>query len=151
MTALIPCNRRHSALTTGFEDFYNMLDGFFTGGPRLSRNLDRDTFKLDVEETPEAFKIQAELPGVKKDEIGLELNDGVLTISVKKEENVEEEKKNFLHRERRSTSMFRKIRLTEARADGVKARLEDGVLCVTLEKEKKINKMIPIEIECLER
>ena len=147
MAGLIPFNRRYTALPTGFEDFYNMLDDFFADGPGLRRSLGRDTFKLDVEDTPEAFRIQAELPGVKKDEIGLELNDGFLTISVKKEENVEEEKKNFLHRERRLTSMSRKIHLVEARADGIKAKLEDGILSITLEKARKVDKVIPIEIE----
>ena len=147
MAGLIPFNKRYATLPTGFEDFYNVLDDFFTDGPGVRRNLDRDTFKLDVEDTPEAFKIYAEMPGVKKDEIGLELNDGILTISVKKEEKSEEEKKNYLHRERRSISMSRKIHLTEARADGIKAKLEDGVLCIVLEKERKTNKTIPIEIE----
>jgi len=100
-----------------------------------------------VEDTPEVYKIHAEMPGVKKDEIGLELNDGILTISIKKEERVKEEKKNYLHRERRLTSMSRKIHLGEARADNIKARLEDGVLSIVLEKERKTNKTIPIEIE----
>ena len=147
MTGLIPFNRKYATLPTGFDDFYNMLDYFFTDGIGVRKKLSRETFKLDVEETPEAFKIQAELPGVKKEELGLEFNDGVLTISVKKEENVEETKKNYLHRERRLTSMSRKIHLTEARADGIKAKLEDGVLSIELEKERKINKTIPIEIE----
>ena len=147
MTGLVPFNRRYAALPTGFEDFYNMLDNFFSEGSGLRRNLGRDTFKLDVEETPETFTIQAELPGVKKDEIALEFNDEVLTVSVRKEENVEEEKKNYLHRERRLTSMSRKIHLAEARTDGAKARLEGGVLSIVLEKERKTNKAIPIEIE----
>ena len=134
-------------MPTGFEDFYNVLDDFFTDSSGVRRNLDRDTFKLDVEDTPEAYKILAEMPGAKKDEIGLELNDGVLTISIKKEERVKEEKKNYLHRERRLTSMSRKIHLGEARADNIKARLEDGVLSIVLEKERKTNKTIPIEIE----
>jgi len=147
MAGLIPFNTRYMTLPAGFGEFYNMLDGFFIDGPGSRRGLGGDTFKLDVEETPEAFKIQAELPGVKKDEIGLELNDGVLTISVKREENVEEEKKNYLHRERRLTSMARKIHLTEANADSIKARLGDGVLNITLEKERRTNKAIPIEVE----
>jgi len=147
VTGLIPFNRRYAAFPTGFEDFYNVLDDFFTDGSGVRRNLDRDTFKLDVEDTLEAYKIHAEIPGVKKDEISLELNDGVLTISVKKEEHVKEEKKNYLHRERRLTSMSRKIHLGEARADGIKARLEDGVLSIAVEKERKTNKAISIEIE----
>jgi HSP20 family protein len=146
MTGLIPFNRRYSALPTGFEDFYNVLDDFFSDGTGTRRNISRDTFKLDVEETPESFLIQAELPGAKRDEIGLELNDGVLTISVKKEENIEEEKKNYLHRERRLTSMSRKIHLPEVRADGIKAKLEEGVLNIVLEKESKTKKAISIEV-----
>ena len=147
MAGLIPFNRRYAALPTGFEDFYNVLDDFFTEGPGLRRNLSRDTFKLDVEDTPDAFKIHAELPGVKKDEIGLELNDGVLTISVNKEETVEEEKKNYLHRERYTTSMSRKIHLAEARADGIKAKLEKGVLTVTVPKQENASKAREIVIE----
>jgi HSP20 family protein len=148
MTGLIPFNRKYGAtLPVGFEDFYNVLDDFFSDGAGVRRNLARDTFKLDVEETPEAFKIQAELPGVKKEEIGLELNEGILTIAVKKEENSEEEKKNYIHRERRVTSMARHIRLSETSTDGIKARLEDGILTVVVEKEKKTNKAVSINIE----
>ena len=146
MSGLIPFNRKY-ALPTGFEDFYNVLDDFFTDGSGLKRNLERDTFKLDVEETEDAFTIHAELPGVKKEEIGLELNDGILTISVKKEENTDEKAKNYIHREMRMASMARKIHLPDARADGIKARLENGILSVALEKERKTNKTIPIEIE----
>jgi HSP20 family protein len=146
MTGLIPFNRR-TALNTGFEDFYNVLDDFFSDGSGFRRSLSRDTFKLDVEETPDAFKIQAELPGVKKEEIGLEINEGILTISVKKEESAEEEKRNYIHRERRLTSMSRKIHLGDAKPDGIKARLEDGILNITLEKERKTNRVIPIEID----
>ncbi|MDR2529397.1 MAG: Hsp20/alpha crystallin family protein [Synergistaceae bacterium] len=146
MAGLIPFNRR-TALPMGFEDFYNVLDDFFTDGPGLRRNLTRDSFKLDVEESADAFTIHAELPGVKKEEIGLELNDNMLTISVKKEENADEEKKNYIHRERRITSMVRKIHLGDTRSDGIKARLEDGILTISIEKERKENRSIPINID----
>jgi HSP20 family protein len=148
MAGLIPFNRKYTAvLPTGFEDIYNMLDDFFSDGTGLRRNLAKDTFKIDVEETSEEFRIQAELPGVRKEEVGLELNDGKLTISVKKEENVEEEKKNYIHKERRSSSMVRNIYLGDAKAEGIKAKLEDGILTITVEKERKVNKAVPIEIQ----
>jgi HSP20 family protein len=148
MAGLIPFNRKYAAmLPTGFEEFYNVLDDFFSEGPGPKRNLARDTFKLDVEETPEEFKIQAELPGIKKEEIDLALSDGKLTISVKKEENVEEEKKNYIHRERRVSSMARNIYLGDAKAEGIKAKLEDGILTIVVEKERKADKTVSIEIE----
>jgi HSP20 family protein len=148
MAALIPFNRKYVAtLPTGFENFYNMLDDFFSDGSGVGRNLAKDTFKLDVEETEGAFKIQAELPGIKKEEIGLELEEGKLTISVKKEENVEEDKKNYIHRERRLSSMARSVYLGDAKAEGIKATLEDGILSIVIEKEQKVAKAIPIEIK----
>jgi HSP20 family protein len=148
MSGLIPVNRKYTAvLPTGFEDFYTVLDDFFSGGTEFRRNLARDTFKVDVEETPEAFKIQAELPGVKKEEIGLELSEGRLTISVKKEENVEEEKKNYIHRERRSNSMARGIHLGDVSPEGINASLEDGILTIRVEKVQKTNKAVSIEIK----
>ena len=149
MAGLIPFNRKYSAvLPTGFEDVYNMLDDFFSDGAGLKRNLARDTFKIDVEETPEAFKIQAELPGVKKEEIDLSLNDGKLSIAVKREENTEEEKKNYIHKERRATSMVRNIYLGDAKTEGIKAKLEEGILTITVEKERKVDKVFSIEIQC---
>jgi HSP20 family protein len=148
MAALIPFNRKYTAaLPVGFEDFYNVLDDFFSEGSGIRRNLARDTFKIDVEETPEDFRSQAELPGVKKVEINLELHEGKLTISVKKEENVEEEKKNYLHRERRLTSMARNVYLGDARAEGIKAKLEEGILTVIVTKEQKANKTVSIAID----
>jgi len=55
----------------GFEDFYNMLDDFFSGSLLQSRSLGRDTFKIDIEETEKEYLVVAEIPGVKKDEINL--------------------------------------------------------------------------------
>jgi HSP20 family protein len=148
MAGLIPFNRKYVAtLPTGFENFYNVLDDFFSDGSGLGRNLAKDTFKLDVEETEDAFKIQAELPGVKKEEVGLELDDGKLTISVRKEESAKEDKKNYIHRERRSTSMAKSVYLGDVRAEGIKAKLEDGILSIVVEKERKVNKTISIEID----
>ena len=147
MAGLIPFNRKYSAvLPAGFEDFYNVLDDFFSDGAGIRRNLAKDTFKIDVEEGSEEFRIQAELPGVKKEEIGLELNEGKLTISVKKEENSGEEKKNYIHRERRLNSMARGVYLGDVRAEGIKASLEDGILTISVEKEQKTNRAVPIEI-----
>jgi HSP20 family protein len=148
MSTLIPFNRKYTtALPVGFESFYNMLDDFFADGPSARRSLTRDTFKIDVEETPENFKIQAELPGIKKEEIRLDLEEGKLTITVKREENAEEEKRNYIHRERRLTSMERGIYLPNSTAEGIKAKLEDGILTILVAKEQQKNKTYSIAID----
>jgi HSP20 family protein len=148
MAGLIPFNRRSSAsLPLGYEGLYNMLDDFFSDSFLPHRNLARDTFKIDVEETPKDFLIHAELPGVKKDEISLDLNDGRLTVSVKKDETAEDDGKTYIHRERRLSSVSRSIYLNDANPDGIKAKLENGILTVTVAKAEPKSSSVQINID----
>jgi len=145
MTRLVPFNRRGTLMNTGFEDFYNVLDDFFTGTPR--RSLAADTFKIDLQEDEANYFIEADLPGVNKDEINIGMDDGKLQISVMREEKIEDEKKNYLHRERRLTSMQRTIYLADADPANIKAKLDNGVLCMTIPKKGIEDKSVKIEIE----
>jgi len=147
MSGLVPFNKRRDLLNTNFGDFSNMVDDFFSEGFPFGRNLEKDTFKLDVQEKENEYLVEAELPGVKKEEINLELNQGRLTITVKKEEKVEEEKKNYIHRERRSSSMSRSVYLSDTKTEGVKAALNEGVLTITVPKEPKQNMSNKINID----
>jgi len=143
MAGLVPFNRRNNSLANnGFEDFYYLLDDFFT-----PRSMERSTFKIDVQEEEKQYVIEAELPGIKKEEVGLDLNDGRLTISVNQEEHTEDKQKNFLHRERRASSMSRAIYLADADIEGIKAKLDNGVLTVTVQKQDKTVTSKKIEIE----
>lgn len=138
MAGLVPFNRNKLWLRpSGFEEFYNMLDDFFNDTRIMPRSLAADTFKIDVQDTEKEYIIDAELPGASKEEVSLEFNEGRLTISVNREENVEEEKKNYIHKERRVSSMQRSMYLADADADGIKARLEDGMLHVNVPKLAK--------------
>ena len=150
MAGLIPLNRRNNGLAraganTGFEDFYNMLDDFFSDGLLQGRSLLRDTFKIDIEETEQEYRVEAELPGVKKEEIDLNVDDESLCITVNRVE--EGGGKNYIHRERRFTSMSRRVRLAGAKLDAIKAKLEGGVLTVTIPKETKAEASRKIDIE----
>ncbi len=150
MAGLIPFNRRHNSLAstgTGFDDFYNMLDDFFSDNWLSSRSLSRDTFKIDIEETDAGYRLEAELPGVQKDEIDLGFEDDSLCISVNRTEENNRDGKNYIHRERRATSMSRRIRLANAKLGDIKAKLENGILLVEIPKEEKANAMRKIEIE----
>lgn len=148
MAGLVPFNRRRSDLaSTGYNDFYNMLDDFFSEGWPLRRSLVSDTFKVDVEEDENSYTVTAELPGVKKEEVHVYMDDGKLGISVEREENVEEQNKNFIHRERRFSSMARNIYLVDADSSGISAKLTDGVLKITVQKAQKRDTSVNIEIE----
>jgi len=151
MAGLVPFNRKNTNLArtggTGFEDFYNMLDDFFSDGLIPSRNLLKDTFKLDIVEKDEEYLVEAEMPGVKKEEIDLNIDDENLCISVNRIEESNNDGKNFIHRERRSSSMSRRVRLAGAKLDAITAKLDGGVLIVTIPKDIKANTSRKIDIE----
>lgn len=148
MAGLIPFNRKkNDVLSTDLDDFHSVLDDFFSDAWPMRRNLQSDTFKVDVQEEDKEYIVHAEVPGVKKDEIRLSLNEGRLGISIMREEEKEEKKKNFIHRERRMSSMERNIFLKEADNEGIKAKLEEGVLKIVIPKRKTVDQSKRIEIE----
>ena len=146
MAGLVPFNRKNKLIGPSFEDFYGMLDDFFSDDIVPRRSLIRDTFKLDVEEKDKEYVIEAELPGVKKEEVSLEINEGHLKISIKREEIIDEEKRNFVHKERRYSSMTRSIYLKDAKSEDIKAILDNGVLNITVPK-KESDKVMTNKIE----
>jgi HSP20 family protein len=148
MAGLVPFNKRRSdILSTDFDDFTNMLDDFFAEGWPFRRSLAADTFKIDVQDNKTDYLIEAELPGTQKKDINISLNDGRLNISVNKNETVEESDKNYIHRERRYSSMSRSILLADADGAGIKAKLDNGMLSVTVPKKFKADHSVVIDIE----
>lgn len=148
MARLIPYNRRKDELVnTGFDDFYNMLDDFFNDGWGTRRSLAHDTFKVDVKEDKTSYSVDAELPGVNKDEVNVSLDDGRLQITVTREEKVEGDKKNYIHRERRCCSMQRSMYLPDADGTQVKAKLENGELKIHIPKKEKVDTTVKIDVE----
>ena len=148
MAGLVPFNKNGSFLRPGgMRGFYNMLDDFFADTWLPERNLVFDTFKIDVKEDEKAYYIDAEMPGVKKEEITLALNDGRLSISVAREENVEDKNENYVHRERRYGSVERSVYLADANSEGIDARLEDGLLKLIVQKQNKDNSSKKIVIK----
>lgn len=92
--------------------------------------------------------MEAELPELTKKDVNLSIDDGRLCISVNKEEVKEEkEGKNYIHRERRYSSMQRNVFLAEADDEGIKAQLNNGVLHITVPKKVEQDKSKAIEIE----
>lgn len=133
MARLMPFNKGNSlSRSFGFKKFYNNLDNFFKGSIPAIINLTNDEFKLDIEDRECEYIIQAELPGIKKEEINLELNNGWLIISVDRKE----EEKNYIHQERDS-SMIRSLYLGEVNEKEIDAKLEEGILYISASKKRK--------------
>ncbi|KAJ0780379.1 putative small heat shock protein HSP20 [Helianthus annuus] len=94
--------------------------------------------QIDWKETPEAHVFKADLPGLKKEEVKVELEENrILQISGERSRE-KEEKNDKWHRVERSSGKFvRRFRLPEnAKVDEVKAQMENGVLTVTVPKKE---------------
>ncbi|GMN23945.1 hypothetical protein TIFTF001_000341 [Ficus carica] len=94
--------------------------------------------RVDWKETPEAHVFRADVPGLKKEEVKVEVEDGMV-LQISGERNVEKEDKNDMwHRVERSSSKFlRRFRLPEnAKMEQIRAAMENGVLTVTVPKEE---------------
>ncbi|CAI9762990.1 unnamed protein product [Fraxinus pennsylvanica] len=94
--------------------------------------------RIDWKETPESHVFKADLPGLKKEEVKVEVEEGNI-LQISGERNREKEEKNDTwHRMERSSGRFlRRFRLPEnAKMEQVKASMENGVLTVTIPKEE---------------
>ena len=88
---------------------------------------------IDVERGKSDLTVRADIPGVKPDEVRIEVQDGVLTISGEHEERREQKEKSYLRRERRYGSFMRSIALPEGvDPSTIKAMTKDGVIEVTV-------------------
>lgn len=90
---------------------------------------------LDISETGSALEAKLDLPGVKPEEIEIQLNGNVLTVSGERKEEQEEKGKTFHRVERRAGSFSRTVTLPcQVEEDEVAAEYHDGVLTITLPK-----------------
>ncbi|XP_061343537.1 17.5 kDa class I heat shock protein-like isoform X1 [Gastrolobium bilobum] len=94
--------------------------------------------RIDWRETPEAHEFKADLPGLKKEEVKVEIEeDRVLQISGQRTKEKEDKNETWHRVERNSGSFLRRFRLPEnAKVDKVKASMENGVLTVIVPKEE---------------
>ena len=128
--------------TSGYRDVFDLFDDFFT-----ERDYGYRKFKVDVRDSGKEYIIDADMPGVKKDEISIHFEDERLVIAVNREEQEEKEEDDYIHRERSIASFERSIYLKDVDPNKFKAKLTDGVLTINAPKlEEKINKYL-IDIE----
>ena len=102
----------------------------------------RNPYGKDIEnhkETEKGYEVDMDLPGFKKDEIQMELNDGVLTISAAKGLNKDEEDKkgNYIRKERYAGSMSRSFYVGKhVTVEDVHPKYENGILSFSVPKEE---------------
>ncbi|KAL2248869.1 17.3 kDa class I heat shock protein [Sesamum indicum] len=139
-------NRRINVLDPFSLDIWDPFEGFplsttlsnAPGSAGSEASALAAAARIDWKETPEAHVFKADVPGLKKEEVRVEVEDGrILQISGERSKE-QEEKNDKWHRVERSSGKFlRRFRLPEnAKLDQIKAAMENGVLTVTVPKEE---------------
>lgn len=134
-------NRQSSVFDPLSLDLWDPFANSFFSSALSNETSQFASARIDWKETPEAHIFKADLPGLKKEEVKVEVEEGRI-LQISGERNKEQEEKNDKwHRvERSSGKFFRRFRLPEnAKVEEVKAGMENGVLTVTVPKagEKK--------------
>lgn len=112
-------------------------DPFFSGLVQVGP-IEEGSLALDVSEDETSVIVRASLPGYTKDNIAVEVAEGVLTITARRSEQHEERGERFYRKERREGSVSRRIALpTLVDEDNASADLADGVLTLRLPKAEK--------------
>lgn len=129
--------RRNTGLPTELDEIFS---SFFRpagamGTPAL---IDEGALALDVSENDQEVIVRASLPGFSKEDVEVEVHDGVLSIKATREEEHEEKNERFYRKERRSGSVSRRIALPGAVDDSkASATLRDGVLEVRVSRSSE--------------
>ena len=135
MFGLIPfrtngVDRKGGKIDDFFNGFFN--DDFFSPMTNVFGNNQK--FNADIKETENAYLVSAELPGVKKEDINLEYKDGALVISAIRNEEINEEKDNYIRRERTYGQIARSFHVENVDKEKVSAKFENGELHIVLPK-----------------
>ncbi len=94
---------------------------------------------VDIKETEDSFVIVADIPGVKPEDIEVQMDNGVLTIKGEKQTENKEEHEDFKRVERSYGSFYRRFSLPDtADPESVSAKSDHGVLEITVSKQEKV-------------
>ena len=132
MFELIPFDHQLRRMAN-FDPFRELdeLERSFWGG---SRSV--SAFRTDVIDTGDAYQLQSELPGFKKEDINIDVENDVLTISAeRKVESDETKRPNYVKRERFYGSFSRSFDVSGINVDGIEAAYNDGILTLTMPKK----------------
>ena len=130
-----------------FRPFYGELDRWFDEGPGTP---EEGAWRpnVDVYETENSYVLKADIPGIRKEDIKIDVNDNTLTFKGEKKHEEKTEKDNYVRVERSYGSFTRSFTLSEnVDTENIKAGYKDGVLEITLAKKEEAKpKEINIEV-----
>ena len=128
MFGMLPFERNEDNV---FDTFDNFTRNFFRGS-----NASLPAFRTDIRDAGDKFVLEAELPGFQKEDIKLDVKDGILTITAEHQEQHEQkdEKGSYIRRERKYGSFTRSFDITGIDESGITAAYQNGILELNLPK-----------------
>ena len=128
MYSMIPFGR----MSSDWNDFFNDVER--TMFPASHRQV--PAFRTDIRDQGDSYLLEADLPGFTKEDIDLHLQDGVLTITAKHQEETQEgEGGKYICRERCTGSFARSFDVSGIREEAISASYDNGVLKLVLPKQ----------------
>lgn len=128
---------------------FDLFDDFFDEG--LFSKKERNMMKTDIKELKDKYVIDIDLPGFKKENINISLNNGYLNISAKQEKEINEEEEKYVHQERFYGECSRNFYVGDnIKDEDIVAEFKDGILKIDIpkkdeEEEKQETKQIEIK------
>lgn len=146
MANLIPYRYRRNALMR--PDFLLSDDFFRNFFAPFANDSASGGFRVDVRDLGDKYLLEADLPGFKRDQVKIDVDDGILTIRAEMDETKNEEKDNYVMCERRYGKMQRSFNISGVNEADITAEFTDGVLKLGLPKateQKKGGRSIEIQ------
>lgn len=135
-----------------FRNLSDFLDEIFTRDLPSVFNSNFNTGmslpKVNIKETADSFSLEMAVPGLKKTDFQIEVDNGILSISTESKENHEKHDENYTFREFGFSSFKRTFNLPETVEDEfINANYTDGILSISLPKKEEAKKKAPRSIE----
>lgn len=141
MFGMIPFDRRDDNLFDLFDNFEKKFLG--------NTNANLPAFRTDIRDLGDKFVLEAELPGFRKEDLSLDVKEGILTVTATHEDAQEKkDDKTYVRRERRYGSFSRAFDISGIDEGGITAQYEGGILTLTLPKQQPtqpVSRQIAIE------
>ena len=131
----VPAQRGRGLFTSPFDAVISdpAFAPFFSNIAAVQR--DRSSLALDISEAADSLIVRASVPGFSRENVSLEIDDGVLTITAVRAQESEETIEQYHRRERHTGTLTRAVRLpAEVDQGQITAELKDGVLTLRLPK-----------------
>ena len=131
------------------RNYYGLRDSLFDNIFFPYEHKENNMMKTDVKENENDYELQVEVPGVNKENISIDYENGYVTIASKTNKSKDEKDKegNYIRRERYSGSYSRSYYVGEVDRESIKAKLDNGVLSIIVPKAKAEEQKKAIAIE----